>query len=95
MKTKRPPTPSTARLPAGEACDSFQAGPRSRALFLEEQRHLAPGLQSFALFSQIAIKSGRGATLRDEDDREYLDFLAGIGVASLGYSHPESVRVLS
>lgn len=73
----------------------FEAGPKSRALFLEEQKHLAPGLQSFALFSQIAVKSGRGAVLRDEDDREYLDFLAGIGVASLGYSHPEYVRVLS
>ncbi|MBI4676336.1 MAG: aspartate aminotransferase family protein [Elusimicrobia bacterium] len=73
----------------------FRAGPKSRALFLKEQEHLAPGLQSFALFSQIAVKSGRGAWLRDEDDREYLDFLAGIGVASLGYSHPEYVRVLS
>ncbi|MBI5209508.1 MAG: aspartate aminotransferase family protein [Elusimicrobia bacterium] len=73
----------------------FQAGPKSRALFAQEAAHLAPGLQSFALFSQIAIKSGRGATLRDEDDREYLDFLAGIGVASLGYSHPEYVRVLT
>ncbi|MBI5625286.1 MAG: aspartate aminotransferase family protein [Elusimicrobia bacterium] len=86
-------SPAVKNPPAAGAV--FEAGPKSRALFLEEQKHLAPGLQSFALFSQIAIKSGKGVILRDEDDREYLDFLAGIGVASLGYSHPDYVRVLT
>lgn len=69
--------------------------PKSRALFLEEQKYLAPGLQSIALFSQIALDSGKGCVLRDVDGNEYLDFVAGIGVASLGYSNPEYVRVMS
>lgn len=72
----------------------FQAGPKSLALFEEEQKYLAPGLQSIALFSQLALESGRGRMIRDVDGNEYLDFVAGIGVASLGYAHPEYVRVL-
>ena len=31
---------------------------------------------------------GEGCRLRDENDREYLDFLAGIAVCSLGHCHP-------
>ncbi|MFA6316614.1 MAG: aspartate aminotransferase family protein [Elusimicrobiota bacterium] len=89
MKTTTPVKNPPASAPI------FEAGPKCRAVFQEEQKHLAPGLQSFALFSQIAIKSGKGVTLTDEDDKTYLDFLAGIGVASLGYSHPEYIRVLT
>jgi 4-aminobutyrate aminotransferase-like enzyme len=70
------------------------AGPKSLALFEAEQKYIAPGLQSIALFSKLAMESGKGATLRDVDGHEYLDFVAGIGVASLGYGHPEYARVL-
>ena len=73
----------------------FEAGPESRALFDEEQERLTPGLQSIALFSRLAIASGRGCSLRDEDGREYLDLVAGIGVASIGHGHPEYARALS
>jgi acetylornithine aminotransferase/acetylornithine/N-succinyldiaminopimelate aminotransferase len=34
------------------------------------------------------IASGSGCRLRDEDGNEYLDFLAGIAVCSLGHCHP-------
>ncbi len=73
----------------------FTAGPASRAMFREEQRFIAPGLQSIALFSELALESGKGRTLRDVDGNEYLDFVAGIGVASLGYGHPGYVKTLS
>jgi len=78
-----------------EATQPYAAGPKSRALFAEEQRYIAPGLQSIALFSELAMESGRGRMLRDVDGNEYLDFVAGIGVASLGYAHPDWVRVMS
>jgi acetylornithine aminotransferase/acetylornithine/N-succinyldiaminopimelate aminotransferase len=32
--------------------------------------------------------SGEGVYLRDEDGRDYLDLLSGIGVSALGYGHP-------
>jgi acetylornithine/N-succinyldiaminopimelate aminotransferase len=37
---------------------------------------------------------GRGVYLYDSQGREYLDFLGGIAVNALGYSHPRLVRVI-
>ena len=70
------------------------AGPKSLALFEEEQRYIAPGLQSIALFSKLAMDSGTCAVLRDVYGNEYLDFVAGVCVASLGYGHKEYARAL-
>lgn len=72
----------------------YSAGPKSKALFQEEQEYIAPGLQTIALYAQLAIDGGKGASLRDVDGKEYLDLVAGIGVASLGYGHPEWAKVI-
>ncbi|MCI0547946.1 MAG: aspartate aminotransferase family protein [Candidatus Rokubacteria bacterium] len=69
-------------------------GPRSREIFAREQRHIAPGLQSFALYAGLAMARGRGAMLIDEDGREYIDFTAGIAVGSVGHCHPHYVEAL-
>ncbi len=37
---------------------------------------------------------GKGCYLYDDRDRRYLDFLGGIAVNALGYSHPRLVRVI-
>jgi predicted acetylornithine/succinylornithine family transaminase len=42
----------------------------------------------------LAIVRGEGATLWDADGREYLDFFAGIAVASLGHCHPAVTRAI-
>ncbi|MDE2491221.1 MAG: aspartate aminotransferase family protein [Elusimicrobia bacterium] len=73
----------------------YSAGPKSKALFDEEQAYIAPGLQTIALYAQIAVESGQGATLRDADGKTYLDLVAGIGVASLGYGHPEWAKAVA
>ncbi|MBI2387230.1 MAG: aspartate aminotransferase family protein [Elusimicrobia bacterium] len=72
----------------------YSAGPKSKALFQEEQEYIAPGLQTIALYAQLAIDGGRGASLRDVDGKEYLDLVAGIGVASLGYGHPDWAKAV-
>jgi predicted acetylornithine/succinylornithine family transaminase len=36
----------------------------------------------------VAFVRGQGSRLYDVDGREYLDFVSGIGVASLGHAHP-------
>ncbi|MDH3360271.1 MAG: aminotransferase class III-fold pyridoxal phosphate-dependent enzyme, partial [Desulfobulbaceae bacterium] len=36
----------------------------------------------------VAMVSGKGCRLTDADGREYLDFVAGIAVCSLGHCHP-------
>ncbi|HVJ97182.1 MAG TPA: aminotransferase class III-fold pyridoxal phosphate-dependent enzyme, partial [Acidimicrobiia bacterium] len=36
----------------------------------------------------VAFVRGKGTKLWDTDDREYLDFLGGLAVTSLGHAHP-------
>lgn len=55
---------------------------------------MAPGLQRIGQLSGLAVESGSGSTLVDIDGNEYLDFFAGVGVASLGHSHPRFVSAL-
>jgi acetylornithine/N-succinyldiaminopimelate aminotransferase len=42
----------------------------------------------------VVFTRGRGCRLYDSQGREYLDFLGGIAVNALGYSHPRLVRVI-
>jgi acetylornithine/N-succinyldiaminopimelate aminotransferase len=42
----------------------------------------------------VEFVSGSGCILVDSDGNEYLDFLAGIAVCSLGHSHPDVVRAV-
>jgi len=42
----------------------------------------------------IALVRGKGARVWDADGNEYLDFVAGIAVNSLGHSHPAIVRAI-
>jgi len=69
-------------------------GPKSEAIFAAEAQYLAPGTQSVALFSRLCIDRGEGAVLYDVDGNAYIDLLAGVGVASLGYAHPKYVAAL-
>jgi 4-aminobutyrate aminotransferase/(S)-3-amino-2-methylpropionate transaminase len=67
----------------------------TRALFDAEHRFIAPGLQTIALLSGLAIERGYGATLTDLDGKIYLDLNAGVSVASLGHAHPSYVAALT
>jgi acetylornithine/N-succinyldiaminopimelate aminotransferase len=44
---------------------------------------------------RVPLTHGEGARLWDADGREYLDFVAGIAVSSLGTGHPAVVRAVS
>jgi 4-aminobutyrate aminotransferase-like enzyme len=69
-------------------------GPRSRELVAREQRHLAPGLQGFALWAGVAMERGEGSLLTDVDGNVYVDLIGGIGVNALGHCHPRYVAAL-
>ena len=43
----------------------------------------------------VAFVRGKGPRLYDVDGREYLDFVSGIGVASLGHAHPGLSAVIA
>ena len=68
---------------------------QSQRIFDLEAQYLAPGTQSVALFSKLCMDRGEGAVLWDVDGNRYVDLLAGVGVASLGYAHPRYVAELS
>lgn len=72
----------------------LEVGPRSKEITAREQRYMAPGLQSFALMSGLAMKEGRGSRLVDEDGNFYIDFIAGIAVGAVGHCHPHYVETL-
>jgi 4-aminobutyrate aminotransferase / (S)-3-amino-2-methylpropionate transaminase / 5-aminovalerate transaminase len=69
-------------------------GPKSKATFDREARAMAPGLQSIALYSQLVVDRAKGCTITDVDGNDYLDFVAGIAVGSLGHLHPHYVERL-
>lgn len=74
--------------------DRLGVGPRSREIVALEQRHMAPGLQSFALYSGLAMARGQGSRIYDADGNAYIDFIAGIAIGSVGHCHPRYVRAL-
>ena len=57
----------------------------------ERERHfLLPTYNRYPL----AIARGKGVFVYDYDGRRYLDFIAGLGVNALGYSHPRIVKTI-
>src|SRR5271168_3133070 len=70
-------------------------GPKSRAIFDDEQSHVAPGRQRISQLAGLAFDHGAGATLTDADGNVYLDFFAGVAVASLGHAHPALSKALA
>jgi 4-aminobutyrate aminotransferase / (S)-3-amino-2-methylpropionate transaminase / 5-aminovalerate transaminase len=92
MKGKSAPGPKPVDSEAGKR--HGVPGPKSKAIFDREAQVMAPGLQSIALYSQIAVDRARGCVITDVDGKEYLDFIAGIAVGSLGHCHPHYVKRL-
>ena len=69
-------------------------GPKSLRYYQEEQEYIAPGAQTISTLSQIVLEKGDGAVLEDVDGNRFIDFFAGVGVASLGYNHPKYVKIM-
>jgi 4-aminobutyrate aminotransferase len=66
-------------------------GPKTQALIERDQKVVSA---SYPRGYPFAMDHGRGSEVWDLDDNRFLDFMAGIAVASTGYSHPEVVRVI-
>ena len=56
-----------------------------------ESRHVVPTYKR----QPVAFVRGSGAHLFDTEGREYLDFISGIGVTSLGHAHPGLTSVIA
>ena len=91
----RPTSPDSV-LPAtkGPLIRTEIPGPRSRALVSAEAANLAPGVQSIATLSGLAVARAEGSVIEDVDGNRFLDLAAGICVNALGHGHPTYRRVL-
>src|SRR5512142_1616967 len=89
------PTPETDTTVLETASRTWTPGPKSRTAVTAESQYLAPGIQSVATYSGLCIDRGEGAVIIDVDGRKYIDLLAGVGVASLGYAHPRYVKAMT
>jgi 4-aminobutyrate aminotransferase/4-aminobutyrate aminotransferase/(S)-3-amino-2-methylpropionate transaminase len=70
-------------------------GPRSLALWERERQVIAPGLQSVTQWARVSFSHGEGAILFDVDGNAIIDFMAGIGVSSIGHGHPKHARAIA
>ena len=62
--------------------------------WIARAREVLPG-GGFGNFDPgIVIRDGQGARVRDEDGREYVDFLIGSGPMLLGHGHPEVLEAV-
>ncbi|HUG53955.1 MAG TPA: acetyl ornithine aminotransferase family protein [Vicinamibacteria bacterium] len=66
-------------------------GPRARAIIERDLRTMS---QNYRKDYPLVVESGSGPVVVDVDGNRYLDFAAGIAVASTGHSHPEVVAAI-
>ena len=51
-------------------------------------------MNTYARFP-VTLVSGEGSRVRDDNGKEYLDFIAGIAVNTLGHAHPKLTAALA
>lgn len=67
-------------------------GPKAAALIERDRRILSP---SYTRSYPLVAEKGEGAIIEDPDGNRFLDFNAGIAVASTGHCHPRIVRAIT
>jgi 4-aminobutyrate aminotransferase len=66
-------------------------GPKARAVVERDERYSAP---AYGRVYPLVVKEGRGMVVEDVDGNLFLDFMAGIAVASTGHAHPRVVKAI-
>ena len=66
-------------------------GPRAKAVLDRDQKVMS---QNYRKDYPLVVERGFGPVVEDVDGNRYLDFAAGIAVASTGHSHPEVVAAI-
>jgi 4-aminobutyrate aminotransferase len=66
-------------------------GPKARALIKRDSSVISP---SYPRGIPFVMDRGRGSEVWDVDGNRFLDFAAGIAVASTGHSHPKVVKAI-
>jgi 4-aminobutyrate aminotransferase len=66
-------------------------GPKAKALVAKDERYSAP---AYGRVYPLVVKKARGMVVEDVDGNLFLDFMAGIAVASTGHAHPQVVKAI-
>jgi 4-aminobutyrate aminotransferase len=66
-------------------------GPHARVLLERDERYMSP---SYTRIYPLVVARGSGAVIEDVDGNLFLDFTAGIAVASTGHCHPQVVAAI-
>lgn len=66
-------------------------GPKSASL-IQRRKNAVP--DAIGCIYPAAVEEGAGAVLRDMDGNIFLDWVGGVGVLNIGYSHPEIIPVV-
>jgi 4-aminobutyrate aminotransferase len=66
-------------------------GPRAQAIIEQDERYTAP---AYGRVYPLVVKQGKGIAIEDVDGNIFLDFMAGIAVASTGHAHPQVVKAI-
>jgi 4-aminobutyrate aminotransferase len=66
-------------------------GPKAQAVIAKDKLYSSP---SYIKEYPLVVERGAGAMIEDVDGNRYLDFMAGIAVASTGHSHPKVVAAI-
>jgi 4-aminobutyrate aminotransferase len=84
-------TPAAAARDVAPHIITELPGPRARAMIERDQAVASPSLtRAYPLVAE----SGSGCIVTDVDGNRFLDFAAGIAVASTGHAHPYVVRAI-
>ncbi|HXG52118.1 MAG TPA: acetyl ornithine aminotransferase family protein [candidate division Zixibacteria bacterium] len=67
-------------------------GPRAKALLEKDRSYSAP---AYGRVYPLVVHQGRGMIVEDVDGNRFLDFMAGIAVASTGHAHPRVVAAIA
>ena len=93
-RSTSPPTVEAPRPPAssprGVAIRVPIPGPNARRIIERDRRYLMTSTKT----APVVAASGAGVWVTDVDGNRLLDFASGVGVAAVGYSHPEVVRAI-
>src|SRR5438309_10220970 len=66
-------------------------GPKARAIVERQDRWAST---SYPKEYPLVVARGQGAMVKDVDGNRFLDFMAGIAVASTGYGHPKVIAAI-
>jgi 4-aminobutyrate aminotransferase len=66
-------------------------GPKGRGIIKTDKQYAST---SYIKAYPLVVSHGKGAMVEDVDGNRYIDFMAGIAVASTGYAHPKVVSAV-